>query len=328
MLENYNVSLAEKLIPATDLSEQISTTTKEASGTSNMKIMMNGALTIATLDGANIEIKDEVGENNIIIFGLTAREVMNYMQQGGYSAIDICNKDARVNNVVRDLINGDIKTVKELTEKYPNLRQEEATSLFNDVKTLIEAATNDGWTLDAREMYLSTTLPSKNADGEVEFHGIPDIVGYNANGEIIIIDVKTFAPGKDINGTIESWSGQTSDYGNALTKLTGYPIKAVYVFAREVTYNPDADVLNGKLVEGAATSSITSKSRVVGDKLMYELNYQKIDTNPEPTETTIDEVINGDDLGIDSSDLGDMFDMIWDEHFKSEEEKQKEACNK
>lgn len=231
-------------------------------------------------------------------------------------------------SAVRDLINGDIKTVKELAEKYPNLRQEEATNLFNDVKTLIEAATNDGWTLDAREMYLSTTLPSKNADGEVEFHGIPDIVGYNANGEIIIIDVKTFAPGKDINGAIESWSGQTSDYGNALTKLTGYPIKAVYVFAREVTYNPDADVLNGKLVEGAATSSITSKSRVVGDKLMYELNYQKIDTNPEPTETTIDEVINGDDLGIDGSDLGDMFGMTFgDENFKSEEEKHEEACN-
>jgi hypothetical protein len=113
-----------------------------------------------------------------------------------------------------------------------------------------------------------------------------------------------------------------------LTKLTGYPVKSVYVFAREVTYNPDADVLGGKLVEGAATSSITSKSRVVGDKLLYELNYQKIDTNPEPIETSIDGIINGDDLGIDSSDLGDMFGMIFgDEDFKSEEEKQKEACS-
>ena len=105
-LENYSVSLAEDIIPATDLSEQISTTTKEASGTSNMKFMMNGAVTIATLDGANIEIKDEVGENNIIIFGLTARQVLNYMQHGGYSAIDICKKDERLNRVVSDLISG------------------------------------------------------------------------------------------------------------------------------------------------------------------------------------------------------------------------------
>ena len=105
-LENYSVSLAEDIIPATDLSEQISTTTKEASGTSNMKFMMNGAVTIATLDGANIEIKDEVGENNIIIFGLTARQVLNYMQHGGYSATDICKKDERLNRVVSDLISG------------------------------------------------------------------------------------------------------------------------------------------------------------------------------------------------------------------------------
>ena len=105
-LENYSVSLAEDIIPAADLSEQISTTTKEASGTSNMKFMMNGALTIATLDGANIEIKDEVGENNIVIFGLTAREVMAYMQDGGYSAMEICSRDSRVNRVVNDLING------------------------------------------------------------------------------------------------------------------------------------------------------------------------------------------------------------------------------
>lgn len=106
MLENYQVSLAEKIIPATDLSEQISTTTKEASGTSNMKFMMNGAITIATLDGANIEIKDEVGEDNIIIFGLNAEEVLNYHKYGGYSSWDICNKDYRLQRVTNDLING------------------------------------------------------------------------------------------------------------------------------------------------------------------------------------------------------------------------------
>lgn len=105
-LENYNVSLAESIIPATDLSEQISTTTKEASGTSNMKFMMNGAITIATLDGANIEIKDEVGEENIIIFGLTEREVLNYYTNGGYSAIDVCNKDQRLMRVINNLIDG------------------------------------------------------------------------------------------------------------------------------------------------------------------------------------------------------------------------------
>ena len=105
-LENYSVSLAEDIIPATDVSEQISTTTKEASGTSNMKFMMNGAMTVATLDGANIEIKDEVGEDNIVIFGLTAREVLDYTKNGGYSSIQICNSNPRLQRVMNDLING------------------------------------------------------------------------------------------------------------------------------------------------------------------------------------------------------------------------------
>lgn len=105
-LENYNVSLAEKIIPATDLSEQISTTTKEASGTSNMKFMMNGAVTVATLDGANVEIRDEVGDDNIVIFGLTEREVLDYYQRGGYSAWDTRNSDSRLISVTDDLVNG------------------------------------------------------------------------------------------------------------------------------------------------------------------------------------------------------------------------------
>ncbi|MDS0528466.1 glycogen/starch/alpha-glucan phosphorylase [Clostridium sp. SHJSY1] len=105
-MENYNVSLAEQIIPGTDLSEQISTTTKEASGTSNMKFMMNGALTIATLDGANIEIRDEVTDENIVIFGLTEDEVLNYYKNGGYNSVDIYNNDMRVKRVVNDLING------------------------------------------------------------------------------------------------------------------------------------------------------------------------------------------------------------------------------
>ena len=105
-LENYGVALAEKIIPATELSEQISTTTKEASGTSNMKFMMNGAITIATLDGANVEIRDEVSDDNIVIFGLNEREVLNYYQNGGYSAWDVRNNDERVRNITDQLING------------------------------------------------------------------------------------------------------------------------------------------------------------------------------------------------------------------------------
>ena len=106
LLDNYRVSLAEKIIPATDLSEQISTTTKEASGTSNMKFMMNGAITIATLDGANVEIRDEVSDENIMIFGMSEEEVLNYYNNGGYSAYDFYKNDNRIKNVIDDLKNG------------------------------------------------------------------------------------------------------------------------------------------------------------------------------------------------------------------------------
>ena len=106
MLENYQVSLAEKIIPATDLSEQISTTTKEASGTSNMKFMMNGALTLATLDGANVEICEQVGKENMFLFGLSAKQVLDYNKYGGYSAKDLYHSNKSLARVVDDLVNG------------------------------------------------------------------------------------------------------------------------------------------------------------------------------------------------------------------------------
>lgn len=105
-LENYRVSLAEIIMPASEISEQISTAGKEASGTGNMKFMMNGAITVGTMDGANIEIREEVGDNNIFIFGLNAAEVLNYYQYGGYSSWDVYNNDPRVRTLLDQLVNG------------------------------------------------------------------------------------------------------------------------------------------------------------------------------------------------------------------------------
>ncbi|WP_068677418.1 glycogen/starch/alpha-glucan phosphorylase [Oceanobacillus sp. Castelsardo] len=106
-LENYNVSLAEKIIPAADISEQISTASKEASGTGNMKMMMNGAITLGTMDGANIEIYDLVGDQNIFIFGLNSDEVLDYYQNGGYNARDIYNTDDRIKLILDQLNQGE-----------------------------------------------------------------------------------------------------------------------------------------------------------------------------------------------------------------------------
>ncbi|MEH7254961.1 glycogen/starch/alpha-glucan phosphorylase, partial [Neobacillus niacini] len=105
-LENYRVSLAEKVFPAADLSEQISTASKEASGTGNMKFMINGALTVGTMDGANIEIHELVGDENIFTFGLSAEEVLHYYQHGGYQSVEYYHHDSRIRQAVDQLVNG------------------------------------------------------------------------------------------------------------------------------------------------------------------------------------------------------------------------------
>ncbi|AOM82122.1 glycogen/starch/alpha-glucan phosphorylase [Salisediminibacterium beveridgei] len=115
-LENYNVSLAEKIIPAAEVSEQISTASKEASGTGNMKMMMNGAITCGTLDGANIEIRDFVGDDNIFIFGLTSDEVHDYYANGGYNAQEIYHSDPRIKRIL-DQLNGGIFGKEEIEFK-------------------------------------------------------------------------------------------------------------------------------------------------------------------------------------------------------------------
>ena len=105
-IENYRVSNAELIFAAADVSEQISTASKEASGTGNMKFMLNGALTIGTMDGANVEIVEEVGEENAFIFGLGSEEVIRFEKEGGYQPRDIYNNDSDIRLVLTQLING------------------------------------------------------------------------------------------------------------------------------------------------------------------------------------------------------------------------------
>ncbi len=140
-VEDYNVTYAETIMPAADLSEQISTASKEASGTGNMKFMMNGALTIGTLDGANVEIGELVGNDNIFIFGLDAKEVTQLQKEATYKPYDLYLNDPKIKRVIDQLTNGFFTNVpqNEFEEIRRNLLDKDQYYILKDFDAYVKA---------------------------------------------------------------------------------------------------------------------------------------------------------------------------------------------
>ena len=173
-IEDYRVSNAELIFAAADVSEQISTASKEASGTGNMKFMLNGALTIGTMDGANVEMVEEMGEENAFIFGLSSDEVINYEQNGGYNPMDIFNSDQDIRQVLMQLINGsyarqDPELFREIYDSLLNTKSSDRADTYFILKDFrsyaeahrrIEEAYRDekGW---AKKAILNTACSGK-----------------------------------------------------------------------------------------------------------------------------------------------------------------------
>ena len=172
-IENYRVSNAEWIFAAADVSEQISTASKEASGTGNMKFMLNGAPTLGTMDGANVEIVEEVGAENAFIFGLSSDEVINYENNGGYDPNGIYNTDEEIRQVLMQLINGtfsnDTELFRDLYDSLLNTKNTDRADRYfiladfrsyADAQKRVEAAYKDekGW---AKKALLNTAHSGK-----------------------------------------------------------------------------------------------------------------------------------------------------------------------
>ncbi len=164
-IENYRVSNAEWIFAASDVSEQISTASKEASGTGNMKFMLNGALTLGTMDGANVEIVEEVGKENAFIFGLSADEVIRYENNGGYDPMSYFNNNPKIRTVLMQLINGmysngDMQMFREIYDSLLNTNSSDRADTYfiladfesyAEAQRRVEAAYRDeeGWARSA-----------------------------------------------------------------------------------------------------------------------------------------------------------------------------------